>query len=85
MHYRLRQIHGIYLGTVGERREIFIQESEIKCDIVSDDYSVFSEEFLYIFFHRLSCRSRLQVAYRESGDESYDMLQFIRFLVWFDQ
>jgi len=85
MYYRLCQIHSIDLRMVGERREIFIQKIEIERDIVSDNYRIFSEEFLYFLFHGFSCRSCFQIIYRESGDESDDMFQFIRLLVWFDE
>jgi len=85
MHYRLCELQRVDGSLVGERGKIFFQEIEIEPDIVSDDDGIFSKKSLYLRQNSLSCRRGLQVGDGESGDESDDMLQFIRLFVRLDQ
>jgi len=52
---------------------------------VSDDDGIFSEKLFYLRQHFFPRRRGLQIAYRESGDESHDMFQFISFLIRLDE
>jgi len=85
VYYRLHKWHSINLVVVGERREKFVQEIEIKVDIVSDNNWISSEKFLYFLCYCLSSWSSLQFVYRESCDKSYDMFEFVSFFVWLDK
>jgi hypothetical protein len=85
MHYRLCELQSINLFAAGERRKISVQEIDIKRDIMSDNYRIFSKEFFYLRQDILSCRSSFQITDGESGDESYNMFQFICFFIRFDQ
>ncbi len=85
MDYRLRELHRIYTGMIGELWEVFIQKSEIKFHIMSDDDGIWTKKFLNIMCYDISLRSIVEVFDTQSRDEVDDMFEFVSFFVWFDQ